>query len=117
LVPYGKVWRTGSDEATLLITQKAISLGGTTIPAGAYTLFSLPNEDGTGKLIISKQIGQWGTQYDESQDLARVDLKKDALDTPLDQFAMSVGKDPSGGGVIKLMWENTQYSVAFSVQK
>jgi hypothetical protein len=117
LVPYGKVWRTGSDEATLLVTQKALVLGGTTVPAGAYTLFTLPNEDGTAKLIISKQIGQWGTQYDEGQDLARVDLKKDSLDAPLDQFAMSVGKNPSGGGIIKLMWESTQYSVAFSVQK
>ena len=117
LVPSGKVWRTGSDEATLLITQKAISLGGTTVPAGAYTLYTLPNEDGSAKLIINKQIGQWGTQYDESKDLARVDLKKEALDAPLDQFTMSVAKNPSGGGLIKLMWESTQYSVPFTVEK
>src|SRR5271156_6227143 len=51
LVPYGSVWRTGADEATLLITQKPILIGGTTVPAGAYTLFTLPNEDGTAKLI------------------------------------------------------------------
>ena len=65
LVPYGKVWRTGSDEATLLITQKPIVIGETTIPAGAYTLFTLPQEDGTAKLIINKQVGQWGLSYDE----------------------------------------------------
>ena len=59
LVPYGKVWRTGADEATLLITQKPIVLGGTTVPAGAYTLWTLPQEDGSAKLIINKQIGQW----------------------------------------------------------
>lgn len=117
LVPSGKVWRTGSDEATLLVTQKAISLGGTTVPAGAYTLYTLPNEDGSAKLIINKQIGQWGTQYDESKDLARVDLKKETLDAPVDQFTMSVAKNPSGGGIIKLMWENTQYSVPFTVEK
>ena len=117
LVPYGKVWRTGSDEATLLITQKPISFGETTVPAGVYTLFTLPNEDGTAKLIISKQVGQWGTQYDESQDFARVDMKKEALDSPKDQFAMSVGKNPSGGGVIKLMWEDTEYSAPFTVKK
>jgi hypothetical protein len=117
LVPYGKVWRTGSDESTLLITQKPISLGGTTVPAGAYTLYTLPNEDGSAKLIINKQIGQWGTQYDESKDLARVDLKKETLDAPLDQFTMSVGKNPSGGGLIKLMWENTQFSVPFTAEK
>ena len=119
LVPYGEVWRTGADEATLLVTQKPIKIGGTTVPAGAYSLFTLPNEDGTAKLIINKQIGQWGVgpgSYDEAQDLARVDLKKDALPTPVDQFTMAVGKNPSGGGVIKLMWESTQYSVAFTAE-
>jgi len=120
LVPYGEVWRTGADEATLLITQKPIKIGGTTVPAGAYSLFTLPNEDGTAKLIINKQIGQWGVgpgSYDEAQDLARVDLKKDALDTPVDQFTMAVGKNPSGGGVLKLVWETTQYSVAFTLDQ
>ena len=117
LVPYGKVWRTGSDEATLLITQKPLVIGETTVPAGAYSLYTLPNEDGTAKLIINKQIGQWGTQYDESQDLARVDLKKSDLEKPADQFTMAVAKGASGGGVIKLMWETTQYTVDFTVQK
>src|ERR1700746_1257720 len=72
LVPYGEVWRTGADEATLLITQKPIVMSGTTIPAGAYTLRTLPNEDGTAKLIINKQIGQWGIgpgSHKEDQDL------------------------------------------------
>jgi hypothetical protein len=120
LVPYGKVWRTGADEATLLITQKAIMIGDTTVPAGVYTLFTLPNEDGTAKLVINKQVGQWGVgpgSYDEKQDFARVDLKKESLDKPLDQFKMAVDKNPSGGGVLKLMWEDTQYSVPFTVVK
>ena len=120
LVPYGKVWRTGADEATLLITQKPLMIGATEIPAGAYTLWTLPQEDGTAKLIINKQIGQWGVgpgSYDENQDLARVDLKKESLDKPVDQFTMAVAKNSSGGGVLKLMWEDTQFSVAFTVQK
>ena len=114
LVPYGKVWRTGADEATLLITQKPITLGGTSIPAGAYTLFTLPAEDGA-KLIVNKQIGQWGVgpgSYDESQDLARIDMKKQTLDTPVDQFTISVR-----GGELKMSWEKTEYSVPFTVQK
>lgn len=117
LVPYGKIWRTGADEATLLVTQKPIMIGETTIPAGTYTLFTLPAEEGSAKLIINKQVGQWGTQYDEKQDLARIDLKKDALDKPVDQFTMAVAKNPAGGGVIKLMWEDTQYSAAFTAAK
>ncbi|HLX69803.1 MAG TPA: DUF2911 domain-containing protein [Verrucomicrobiae bacterium] len=117
LVPYGKVWRTGADEATLLVIQKPIVIGGTTVPAGAYTLFTLPAEDGSAKLIINKQIGQWGLQYNEGQDLARVDLKKETLDQPVDEFTMAVAKNSDGGGIIKMSWENTQYSVPFTVQK
>ena len=120
LVPYGKVWRTGADEATLLVLQKPIAIGETTIPAGAYTLWTLPNEDGTAKLIVNKQVGQWGVgrgSYDEKEDVTRVDLKKEATEAPVDQFTMAVAKNPAGGGVIKLSWENTQYSVAFTVQK
>lgn len=116
LVPYGKIWRTGADEATLLLTQKAMVIGKTTIPAGAYTLYTLPAEDGSAKLVINKQIGQWGTQYDEKQDLARIDLKKDALGTPVDQFTMAIEKNPAGGGVLKMMWENTQFSMPFTLQ-
>lgn len=123
LVPYGEIWRTGADEATLLITQQPIVIGGTTVPAGAYTLWTLPKED-SAKLMINKQIGQWGINprdpksvYDEKLNVAEVDLKKDTLDTPVDQFTMAVARNPSGGGIIKMSWENTQYSVPFTVQK
>jgi hypothetical protein len=124
LVPYGKIWRTGADEATLLITQKPIAFGEMTIPAGAFTLWTLPNEDGTARLIINKQVGQWGVSprdpkqaYDESLDVGRIDLKKDALDKPVDQFTMAVEKNPGGGGVLKMMWESIQFSVPFTVKK
>jgi len=120
LVPYGKVWRTGADEATLLITQKPIVFGDTTVPAGAYTLFTLPEEDGSAKLIINKQVGQWGIgpgSYDEKQDLARIDLKKDALEKPVDQLTIAIARNPAGGGILKMMWENTQFSAPFTVQK
>lgn len=120
LVPYGAVWRTGADEATLLITQKPLTFGTTTIPAGAYTLWTLPNQDGTAKLIVNKQIGQWGVgpnSYDESQDLARIDLNQESLPATVNQFTMAVGKNPSGGGILKMSWENIQYSAPFTVQK
>lgn len=113
LVPYGKVWRTGADEATLLTTEKPIVLGGTPIPAGTYSLYTLPAEDGSAKLIVNKQTGQWGTEYDEKQDLARVDLKKETLDKPVDQFTMAL----TSSGELKMSWENTGYSVNYTVQK
>jgi Protein of unknown function (DUF2911) len=117
LIAYGNVWRLGADEATTLITQKPIVFGETTVPAGAYTLYMLPQDDGTAKLIINKQLGQWGTQYDENQDLARVDLKKEVLEKAVDQLAITVSKNAGGGGALKIMWENTGFSAGFTVQK
>ncbi len=114
LVPYGSVWRTGADEATTLVTQKAIRLGGDEIPAGAYTLFTIPEADG-GKLIVNKQLGQWGLQYDDKQDLVRVNLKRGPADPPEHEFTMSIDKNPAGGGVLTLTWENVQYSVPFTL--
>src|SRR5690606_18369866 len=77
LVPVGKVWRTGANEATLFITQQKILLGDAEIPAGAYTLFTLLKEDGSAELIVNRQIGQWGTQYDASQDFVRIPLERE----------------------------------------
>jgi Protein of unknown function (DUF2911) len=119
LVPYGKVWRTGADEATLLTTAKPIKIGGNSLAPGTYSLFTIPNEDGTAKLVINKKTGQWGIPYDEAKEkdneLARVDLRKTDLDKPVDQFTMAIESQPGGGGELKMMWEKTQYSVLFTV--
>jgi hypothetical protein len=121
LVPFGQVWRTGADEATLFVTEQPLEIGGTVVPAGAYSLYTLPQEDGSAKLIINKQVGQWGTDYDESKDLARVDLKKTATEKPEDEFTMGFDRNGAGktatGGTLKMMWENVEYSVPFSVKK
>ena len=118
LVPAGKPWRTGADEATLLVTQQPLDLGGTAVPAGAYTLYTLLAADGSAQLIINKKIGQWGADpYDASAEFAKVPLTKEPLAPQLDQFLMALDKGASGGGVIKLMWETTQYSVPYTVKK
>jgi Protein of unknown function (DUF2911) len=118
VVPYGKAWRTGANEATIFISQKPVVVGDKTIPGGvAYTLYTLPMENGPTKLIFSKELGQGGEQYDEKQDLARIDMKKDPLDMRVDQFTVAIDNNPSGGAVLKLMWENTQLSVPISVKK
>ena len=117
LVPYDKPWRMGADEATLLITQKPIVLGGTTVPAGAYTLYMVPSESGFSKLAISTNLGGWGIPVDTKHDLAQVDLTKTALDKAVDQFTMAIDKNPDGGGVLKLSWESAQFSVPFTIAK
>ena len=113
LVPWDKPWRLGADEATTLIAQGSIVIGGTTVPAGAYTLYMVPSKDGTSKLAISKAIGAWGIPVNEKEDLARVDLKKEDLDAPVEQLTISVGRAGSGG-VIEIQWEKAQYSVEFT---
>ena len=118
LVPWAKAWRLGADEATLLVTQKPIILGDQEIPAGAYTLYMVPEENGASKLAVSKTIGGWGIPVDEKNDLVRVDLKKEPLEKPTDQLAISFdNKNPDGGGTLKLSWEDTQYSVPIKVKK
>jgi hypothetical protein len=110
LAPYGKVWRTGANEATALNTAIDLNIGGAKVPAGKYTLYTLPSE-GTWKLIINKQTGQWGTQYDESQDLARVDMKKTALPQSVEQYTISFDKKDENTANLNLDWENTRVSV------
>ena len=120
LVPFGKVWRTGANEATLLTTKDPIEIGGTTLPAGSYNLFTVPEEDGSAKLVINKKLRRWGIPYEEAaekaNELARIDLKKETLDKAVDQFTMAI-EPASSGGVLKMAWEKTQYSVPFSVKK
>ena len=111
LVPFSKVWRMGADEATTLTTDKDITIGGTAIAAGTYTLFLMP-EEGAAKLIVNKQTGQWGTKYDEKQDLVRIDMKKQAADKAVDQFTIVVD-----GGMLKLTWEDVQYSAPIAAKK
>src|SRR5512133_945641 len=82
LIPYGQVWRTGANEATSFVTEANIIIGGARVPAGAYTLYTLPQES-EWKLIINKQTGQWGTTYNPSQDLARVDMQIEHLTAPV----------------------------------
>ena len=116
--PWGKAWRAGSDEATLFITQKPILVGDATVAPGAYTLFLVPSEDGSAKLVVNKQIGQWGQRIRRrSQDLARVDLKKDSVDPRVDEFTMAISRGKDGNSVLKLTWENTQYSVPLTLVK
>jgi hypothetical protein len=117
LIPEGKVWRTGADEATLLVTDAPIQIGDVTVPAGTNSLYTYLGEGGAARLVINKQTGQWGTVYDEKKDLARVDLKKGSLDPQVDQFTITIDPVASGGAVLKLKWEKTEYSVALSVKK
>lgn len=110
LVPYGEVWRTGANEATTLTTPVDLNIGGTKVPAGKYTLWTLPSA-GTWKLIINKQTGQWGTNYDEKQDFARIDMQKSELSAPVEQFTISFDKKGEDTADLVMKWEKTSVSI------
>ena len=116
LVPYDQVWRTGANSATSLKTDVALTIGGASVPAGSYTLYTLPGANGW-KLIINKQTGQWGTEYSQGQDLARVDMKVGQLPSALEQFAISFDKTGGNAATLKLEWANTIASVDVNEKK
>ncbi|MEJ7714044.1 MAG: DUF2911 domain-containing protein [Pyrinomonadaceae bacterium] len=109
LVPYGKVWRTGANDATTLITETDLTIGDLRVPAGTYTLYTLPGET-EWKLIVNKKTGQWGTEYSEADDLGRVNLMAKKSSAPVEKFTISI-EPASDGGMLKMAWENTELSV------
>ena len=116
LVPFSKWWRTGANEATAFVTQVDLIVGSDTIPRGSYTLYTMPSEK-QWKLIINKQTGQWGTIYNPDLDFARFPVKKKVLRNPVEKFTISLERNGSNSGVMKLIWEKTELSMGFRVKK
>lgn len=111
LAPAGKVWRTGANAATTLVTSADLTIGGTRVPKGTYTLYTVPG-DKSWTLAINKQTGQWGTQYDQGQDLARVPMTVRTVASPVEQFTIAVT-----GNALTMTWGTTQASVPVAVAK
>ncbi|HUO26179.1 MAG TPA: DUF2911 domain-containing protein [Candidatus Aquilonibacter sp.] len=110
LVPFGEVWRTGANEATTFVTSSEVMVGGTTVPAGSYTIFTVPNTE-KWTLIINKKTGEWGIPYKyESDELARVDMQVSQLPSPVEDFTISY-ENMGGGCQLRVDWETTRASV------
>jgi len=116
LVPYGQVWRTGANSATSLKTDVNLTIGGASVPAGSYTLYTIPEEK-KWTLIINKQTGQWGTDYDEKQDLARVEMKLSKNASPTEQFTIGFDQTGATSAVLKLDWADTTAKVEVAEKK
>lgn len=113
IVPWGERWRTGANRATHFYTSKDLAIGNLKVPAGEYTLFTIPQPDG-GTLIINKQTGQNGQSYDESRDLGRVPMAVSTKDDVTEAFTITV-EETTGGGSLNLIWGNTVFSVNFRI--
>lgn len=115
LVPFGEVWRTGANAATTFVTSADVTVGGKTVPAGSYTIFTVPAAD-KWTLIVNKKTGEWGIPYKyESDELARVDMKGSKLSAPVENFTISYVKSGSGC-TLQIDWETTRASVDISAK-
>lgn len=111
LAPYGQVWRTGANAATTLVTSAPLMVGETALPAGTYTLYTIPGPD-RWQLVINGQTGQWGTEYDQSKDVARVPMQVTALSAPVEQFEIAVENS-----ALVMRWDTVQASVPLKAGK
>lgn len=109
VVPWDAVWRTGANTATSFATDRNLSIGGVSVPAGSYTLWSIPGRTGW-QLVINKQTGQWGTVYNQDQDLARIPMTVERLTSPVEQFTIAIAN-----GRLSLAWDDTRASVPISI--
>ncbi|WP_428235556.1 DUF2911 domain-containing protein [Gracilimonas sp.] len=114
IVPWGERWRTGANRATHFYTSEDLMFGDLEVPAGEYTLFTIPQPDG-GTLIINKQTGQNGRSYDESRDLGRVPMEISTTEETVEAFTISV-EETEEGGELNLAWGNTVFKADFSIQ-
>lgn len=114
IVPWGERWRTGANRATHFYTSGDLTIGDLDVPAGEYTLFTIPEPDG-GTLIINKQTGQNGQSYDESRDLGRVPMEISTKEDVTEAFTISV-EETEEGGALNLIWGQTVFSVDFEIQ-
>ena len=107
LEPLGKVWRTGADEATTFTTEADLMVGEIHVPAGTYSLFTIP-DDGKWTLVLNKTAKQWGAfEYDQGQDLGRTPMKVSSVDSPLEQLAISIEPTSGKNGTLKIAWDQT----------
>jgi Protein of unknown function (DUF2911) len=110
LVPYGQIWRTGANDSTTFVTDANLNVGGKAVPAGSYTIFTVPKAD-AWSLVISKKTGEWGTDYPgEKEDLVRVPMTVSKTSAPVENFTIAF--DQAGSKcTLRIEWENTRASL------
>jgi len=114
IVPWGAVWRTGANAATQFRTDHALEMGGVTLPAGTYTLWTVPTQAGW-QLLINSQTGQWGTEHDPARDIYRLDMRTATLPQSVERFTIAI--QPEGeGGVLRFQWDTSEASMPFTVR-
>ena len=113
IVPYDQVWRTGANPATTFITPVSLHVGSLLVPAGTYTIYTLPHP-GKWMLIVNKQTGQWGTVYNQDQDLGRVKMEEKTLKSPQEIMSISFDDIKKDSAEMHIRWDTTDEYVKIS---
>ena len=114
LVPYGKVWRTGANPATTLITSAPLKFGTLLVPAGTHTLFTLPSAE-VWQLIVNNQTGQWGLTYNQSMDLGRIPMQARPMSSAQEGMSLSFENTTATSTELHMRWETTDRYVTITV--
>ena len=114
--PNYPVWRGGANEATILHTDADLSVGSLSVPKGDYSLYVLVENPDAWELIINKQTGQWGLEYNKGQDLGRVKMTMTKPSAPVEVLKYTISDNGGGKGTLQLAWENHVASVPITVK-
>jgi hypothetical protein len=115
ILPYDRVWRTGANAATQFTTSAPLTVAGIRVPAGMYTLWTVPRANGAD-LIINRQTGQWGTEYDGSQDLGTAPMQTQTLTTPVEKFTIAIASTSRVRGALTMAWGPFQWTAPIDVR-
>jgi hypothetical protein len=115
VISYDRVWRTGANAATQFTTSAPITLSDLSLPAGTYTLWTVPHV-GRVDLIVNRQTGQWGTEYNRGQDLGTVPMTSDSVDPPVEKFTISIEPSDARHGTLALAWGTFRWTAPIVVR-
>jgi hypothetical protein len=115
VISYDRVWRTGANAATQLTTSAPITLAGLSLPAGTYTLWTVPHVSRVD-LIVNRQTGQWGTEYNRTQDLGTVPMKSDSVAPPVEKFTISIEASDARRGTLAMAWGTFRWTAPIVVR-
>jgi hypothetical protein len=117
VVPFDNVWRTGANAATQFTTSAPITLAGLAVPAGTFTLWTVPRATGSADLIVNKQSGQWGTEYDGARDLGIAHLQSETTKAPVEEFTIAIVGLDDRRGTLSIEWGPFRWTAPIVVDR
>ena len=115
LVPYGKWWRTGANEATVIKINKDVIIGDKPLKAGRYTIFTIPSPT-TWTVMINAEVGQWGLSYNPAKDILKTEVSSSQKENAEEMFLIDFTEQPKGANMI-LHWDTTEVAIPIKIQE